>query len=140
MGWISVAARDRAAEPERTALARAAAIRALLDQVFQPVEESLVPVDDETIVCRCEEVTAGALRDAAVQGAADLNRAKLLTRCGMGPCQGRMCGPTVAAILARENHLPIEAVGTWRIRFPVRPLPLVALAALAGGLEAEPEE
>lgn len=140
LGRITMAARDRAAEAERSALARAAAVRALLDQVFQPVEESLVPADDETIVCRCEEVTVGALRDAAVQGAADPNRAKLLTRCGMGPCQGRMCGPTVAAVLAREHHLSIEAVGTWRIRFPVRPLPLVALAALEGELEAEPEE
>jgi NADPH-dependent 2,4-dienoyl-CoA reductase/sulfur reductase-like enzyme len=140
MGRISTVARDRAAEPERSALARAASVRALLDQLFQPAEECLVPVDNETIVCRCEEVTVGALRDAVVQGAADLNHAKLLTRCGMGPCQGRMCGPTVAAVVARERHLPIEAMGTWRIRFPVRPLPLVALAALEGELEAEPEE
>ncbi len=137
---ISRAERDQAAAPERAALRRAAAVRPLLDQVFRPSSEALTPVDDATIVCRCEEVTVRALRDAVAQGATDPNRAKLLTRCGMGPCQGRMCGPAVAAVIAREQNLPIEAVGTWRIRFPVRPLPLTALAALAGGLEAEPEE
>ncbi len=51
-----------------------------------------------------------------------------------------MCGPTVAAVIARERGVPVEAVGTWRIRSPVRPLPLVALAALEGGLDAEAEE
>jgi D-hydroxyproline dehydrogenase subunit alpha len=42
---------------------------------------------DETIVCRCEDVRLGALR-----GHAGWRDAKLHTRCGMGPCQGRICG------------------------------------------------
>ena len=140
LGRVSALERDRAAQPERRALERPGAARPLLDHAFRPAVEALVPVDDATIVCRCEEVTVGALREAVAQGATDPNRAKLLTRCGMGPCQGRMCGPIVAAVLAREQNLPVEAVGMWRIRFPVRPLPLTALAALEGGLEAEPEE
>lgn len=44
-----------------------------------------------------------------------------------------MCGPTVAAVLARELRVPVPEVGTYRIRIPVRPLPLAALASLEGG-------
>lgn len=140
LGRITTQQRDREAEPERSALSRAASTRPLLDQIFRPIPEFLTPVDDATIVCRCEEVTVGALRQAVANGATDPNRAKLLTRCGMGPCQGRMCGPAVAAVLAREQNLPIDAVGTWRIRFPARPLPLTCLASLEGGVDEEPEE
>jgi len=131
---------DRDAEQDRKALARHASVRPLLDRVFRPTPELLVPDDDVTIVCRCEEVTVGALRAAVADGATDPNSAKLLTRCGMGPCQGRMCGSTVAALIARERGLPIQTIGTGRVRFPVRPLPLSALAALEGAVDMEPDE
>lgn len=56
-------------------------------------------VTDETVVCRCEEVTAAAVREAARElGAGDLRTVKLLTRAGMGWCQGRICGPGVAGV------------------------------------------
>jgi NAD(P)H-nitrite reductase large subunit len=50
-------------------------------------------LDDDTIVCRCEDVRWGALRDVA-----DLRSAKLHTRAGMGACQGRVCGPALAVL------------------------------------------
>ncbi|MER7467003.1 FAD/NAD(P)-binding oxidoreductase [Streptomyces sp. NPDC097981] len=54
---------------------------------------------DDTDVCRCEEVPAGRIREAVADlGARDARTVKLLTRCGMGWCQGRMCGPAVAAL------------------------------------------
>jgi NAD(P)H-nitrite reductase large subunit len=53
----------------------------------------------DTEVCRCEEVTAGAVREALDElGAGDVRTVKLLTRAGMGWCQGRMCGPAVARL------------------------------------------
>jgi thioredoxin reductase len=55
---------------------------------------------DDTVVCRCEEVTLGRLRAAAALGADDARSIKLLARPGMGWCQGRICGPPVAALLA----------------------------------------
>lgn len=58
---------------------------------------------DETVVCRCEEVTAGRIREAAGDlGARDARTVKLLTRAGMGWCQGRMCGAAVAALAGAE--------------------------------------
>ncbi|MFJ5707373.1 NAD(P)/FAD-dependent oxidoreductase [Streptomyces sp. NPDC093105] len=54
---------------------------------------------EETAVCRCEEVPAGRVREAVEElGATDARTVKLLTRAGMGWCQGRMCGPAVAAL------------------------------------------
>ncbi|MFD4244676.1 FAD-dependent oxidoreductase [Streptomyces sp. NPDC058525] len=61
---------------------------------------------DDAVVCRCEEVPAGRIREAAGElGARDARTVKLLTRAGMGWCQGRMCGPAVAA-LAGEAPAP----------------------------------
>ena len=61
--------------------------------------------DDDTVVCRCEEVTLGRLRAAAGLGADDARSMKLLARPGMGWCQGRICGPVVDALLA-AGQLP----------------------------------
>jgi thioredoxin reductase len=59
---------------------------------------------DETVVCRCEEVTLGRMRAAAGLGADDARSIKLLARPGMGWCQGRICGPVVDALLAAGLH------------------------------------
>jgi hypothetical protein len=67
---------------------------------------------DDTVICRCEEVTLGRLRAAAALGADDARSIKLLARPGMGWCQGRICGPPVAALLATGPGLaPAEDAG-----------------------------
>lgn len=79
---------------------------------------------DQTLLCRCEEVTVGALRAAARNlGAAEINRAKALCRVGMGRCQGRYCGLAAADVLAAELGVPTAAVGRLRGQSPVKPLP-----------------
>jgi NADPH-dependent 2,4-dienoyl-CoA reductase/sulfur reductase-like enzyme len=81
-------------------------------------------IADDTIVCRCEAVTAGALREAVRAFEVDeVNRAKALTRCGMGRCQGRLCGPTAARVLARAREIDLEAAGRLRTQPPIEPLP-----------------
>jgi NADPH-dependent 2,4-dienoyl-CoA reductase/sulfur reductase-like enzyme len=78
---------------------------------------------DETILCRCEAVTAGELRAAVVGIDADeLNRAKAFSRVGMGRCQGRVCGPAAAELLAAKLGADIAAVGRLRRQPPVKPL------------------
>ncbi|MCC6187470.1 MAG: FAD-dependent oxidoreductase [Anaerolineales bacterium] len=86
---------------------------------------------DETPVCRCEGVTAGAIRLAAREGARQLNSLKAWNRCGMGPCQGRTCGPIAAQIIASETGAHLEAAGCFTARPPIRPVPLSALAETA---------
>ncbi len=82
------------------------------------------------LVCRCEEVTAGQVREAARLGCPGPNQAKSFLRCGMGPCQGRYCGPTVTEIIAAERGIGVAESGYYRIRPPLKPLPLGELAAL----------
>ncbi|MEU1014413.1 NAD(P)/FAD-dependent oxidoreductase [Streptomyces sp. NPDC005898] len=62
---------------------------------------------DDTDVCRCEEVPAGRVREAVADyGARDARTVKLLTRAGMGWCQGRMCGTAVACLAAQPTGTP----------------------------------
>ncbi|MER6981972.1 NAD(P)/FAD-dependent oxidoreductase, partial [Streptomyces carpinensis] len=106
----SVAARLRGTAPDPSTWARAAGTRArlrefarALDAVYAPPAHWAEQVPDGTVVCRCEEVTAGAVREAARDlGAGDPRTVKLLTRAGMGWCQGRMCAPAVAGIAGCE--------------------------------------
>jgi NADPH-dependent 2,4-dienoyl-CoA reductase/sulfur reductase-like enzyme len=102
----SAAARLNGTEPDPGEWAAAAKSRtrlrefsAALDTVYAPPAHWTDLVTDDTVVCRCEEVTRGAIREAVDElGAGDVRTVKLLTRAGMGWCQGRMCGPAVAGL------------------------------------------
>lgn len=120
---------EAAARSERKALAHALALRPFLDALYAPRPQVFAP-PDETLVCRCEEVTAAELRSRAVQGRPGPNQLKAFTRAGMGPCQGRQCGYTLAHIVAAAQNRPVEEVGFYRIRPPLKPVTLGELASL----------
>jgi NADPH-dependent 2,4-dienoyl-CoA reductase/sulfur reductase-like enzyme len=122
-------ARDALALPERRGLAAHLAVRPFLDRLFAPAPWVTAPADD-VVVCRCEEVTAGAIRAAVTQGAQGPNQAKAFLRAGMGPCQGRMCGPLVSEIMATALHRPVDDVGYQRVRPPLKPITVGELAAV----------
>jgi len=85
-------------------------------------------ITDDTIVCRCEEVTAGEIRKIIPSDSnIDLNEIKRATRAGMGDCQGRMCMSTIAAIVSNEKRVPIEKLAYITYRPPIKPIPLGAL-------------
>ncbi|WP_328875027.1 NAD(P)/FAD-dependent oxidoreductase [Streptomyces sp. NBC_00287] len=102
----SAAARLHGTAPDPRAWAAAAKTRtrlraffAALDTVYAPPAHWTEQITDDTVVCRCEEVTGGAVREAVEElGAGDVRTVKLLTRAGMGWCQGRVCGPAVAGL------------------------------------------
>lgn len=78
---------------------------------------------DETVVCRCEGIAAGALRETVDYGGAEANRAKSLGRVGMGRCQGRYCQLAAAELIAdRTGDTAVRDVGRLRGQAPVRPL------------------
>ena len=102
----SAAARLRGTSPSpdlnaRRTRRRLRAFAEVIETAYAPPPASTwtARVDDETVLCRCEEVTAGSVREAVSElGATDLRTVKLLTRAGMGWCQGRICGPGVAGV------------------------------------------
>jgi NADPH-dependent 2,4-dienoyl-CoA reductase/sulfur reductase-like enzyme len=126
---IDPAERDRRARTIRAALRRERAIRPFLDALYRPTPSILVPEDD-IIACRCEEVSVAQIRRAALVGAQGPNQAKSFTRCGMGPCQGRICGSIVSAVMADTLGRTIAEIGTYRPRAPYKPVTLGALATL----------
>jgi len=113
----------------RTALARFMRGRAFLDALYRPADSWRRPVG-ETIVCRCEAVSAREIVETVALGCEGPNQLKALTRCGMGPCQGRSCGLTVTELIAQARGVDPQLVGYFRIRPPVKPITVAALAAL----------
>lgn len=92
LGVISDAEAAYRSGPARRQLRAMRIARGFLRYVFAP-NPAIFNVPDETLVCRCECVTAGDIRKAVAEGFRDVNEVKRFTRCGMGQCQGRMCGP-----------------------------------------------
>lgn len=113
----------------RNTLARQEMGRAFLDALYQPAPAFRLPVGD-TVVCRCEEVTAKQVRDSADLGCEGPNQMKAFLRCGMGPCQGRLCGLTVTELIAEQRRSTPSEVGYYRLRPPVKPITLAELASL----------
>ncbi|MCZ7570859.1 MAG: NAD(P)/FAD-dependent oxidoreductase [Ardenticatenaceae bacterium] len=85
-------------------------------------------MQDDTIVCRCQEVTKAELRDAARASTLSAREVKLRTWAGMGPCQGRFCGDVILRIMAEEKGVAIDQIPAPRVRPPVHTVPLAALA------------
>jgi thioredoxin reductase len=137
---LEVACRLREAERpklmERMAAARGrlerlARFRAAMDQVYRirPGLHELATA--ETILCRCEEVRVREIEEAVAEGVRALDPLKAWTRAGMGPCQARMCGAPTAHWLARLTGAEVAELGCYRVRPPVKPVPIEALVAHA---------
>ncbi|HEV2956227.1 MAG TPA: FAD-dependent oxidoreductase [Xanthobacteraceae bacterium] len=122
----------QAAAPEakvRARLARFMRGRAFLDAYYRPATQFRRPARD-TLVCRCEEVTAGQIADTVALGCTGPNQMKAFLRCGMGPCQGRLCGLTVTELIAQARGVSPQEVGYYRLRPPIKPITLGELASL----------
>lgn len=130
MGRISADARVQRATPARAALFRSRAIRPFLDAAYSPPADILSP-PDETIVCRCEEKTAGDIRQGIAEGVSGHRQIKTSLRAGMGQCQGRMCEATVRGILCASTSTDASKIPAPRARSPIKPVTLGELAALA---------
>jgi thioredoxin reductase len=127
LGALPAAEAARRAEPLRRDLARKEAFRAALRRlhaVGPGIYELAIP---DTVVCRCEELTAGEL-ERAIATSTDLNAIKALSRVTMGMCQGRNCQRHVAAAIARRHGGTIGDLPVATPRMPLRPVPIGAVA------------
>jgi NAD(P)H-nitrite reductase large subunit len=87
-------------------------------------------LSEETIVCRCEDITLAEIRKRIAAGDRTIEEIKRSCRCGMGPCQGRTCTPIVAQELAKALKKKISEVAPPTFRPPTAP---ITLGTLAGG-------
>ena len=103
-----------------------------LERAFPPPSHWIQQLTDDTILCRCEEITVGQIHQAIHDNdIREINRLKALSRTGMGRCQGRMCGQATAELLAQITDQSLPSVGRLRGQAPVKPVPVFALANAA---------
>lgn len=112
----------------RRSVGRLRRFQRVMAGAFRWPHEAAQTLPDNTVVCRCERVTAGEIRQAISKeaGPIEVNRVKAITRCGMGRCQGRYCAQTLQELTACTSGLPVAQVGRLRAQAPVRPIPLRA--------------
>jgi thioredoxin reductase/bacterioferritin-associated ferredoxin len=134
-GTIGAAEAARRRRPVTRRLRSLAAVRRALDEISYPRPGLYRLATGSTLLCRCEEVTYAEVSAAIREGARDLSAVKLLTRLGMGACQGRNCAPSTAAILRAETGVTYPDAGRVNPRPPVRPVALGALAKGKGGTQ-----
>ncbi len=79
-------------------------------------------MSDDTIICRCQEVTEKEIKEAIEEGAVSLNGVKRRTGAGMGLCQGRTCRRLIAAMIAQATGLAPADIEPATVRIPVRPV------------------
>lgn len=122
------------------ALARAGWVAAGLAALYPLAPGWLEWSDEATVVCRCEDVTVGALRGALEGGARSVRELRSVTRCGMGYCQGRTCGPIAQLLVAAATGRATAVVGDLHLRPVATPVALGALdAPPTAARDADPE-
>lgn len=128
IGLITAQQAEHEAADDLNFMLKQQRFRRFIDRLYRPLEQHRKPTDDQTVVCRCEERTVKDLKQGFALGGREPNQLKSQTRCGMGPCQGRMCGHTVSELLAEWRNEPVADVGYYRLRSPMR---LVTLQELS---------
>ncbi len=133
-------ARRLGAAPDETSFARARAdlqrhrrFQSALWALYAAPRAGLSLADEATLVCRCEEVANSELRAALGDGSQAIGAVKRRTRCGMGRCQGRYCGPIIVEELARLGGRPVDQMDFFAPRGPFKP---VRISDLVGGRDA----
>lgn len=129
-GALSAAEANQRRASSQKRLKQLSEVRQVLDAMSRPRAGLCELAAPDTLVCRCEEVPVAHLDLAIAQGARDLQSVKLLTRLGMGACQGRNCDPSARMHLCRKLSLPPERLRRINPRFPARPVTLGAMAHL----------
>lgn len=115
------------------AIAKARRFTDVVLRFFEPRLDALARLaTDDTVVCRCEEVTAGTVREFLADNphVSDVNSVKLACRTGMGYCQGRYCQHTVAHLLAAVRTSDVARLGVFTAQAPIKPVSVIALARL----------
>ena len=129
LGYISGAYTTEQIKPHRKRLDKINRFRKILDDISWPRKGLYELATDDTIICRCEEVTLKQLKAALADDTIQIKDFKRMTRLGMGSCEGRMCGPSVIEMLRHRLNARAEDVGCLKPRPSIKPVALGVLAA-----------
>jgi NADPH-dependent 2,4-dienoyl-CoA reductase/sulfur reductase-like enzyme len=129
LGYISHVNAGEQIKPYRKRLTKINRFRKILDDISLPRKGLYELATDDTVICRCEEVTLRQLKAALADDTIQIKDLKRMTRLGMGPCEGRMCGPSVVEMLRHRLNAPVEDVGCLNPRPSIKPVALGVLAA-----------
>jgi bacterioferritin-associated ferredoxin len=111
---------------------RIAGIRVQDPWVSEPLEETVRRIPDDEIICRCERVTAGEIRELIRSGVRDMNYIKAVTRAGMGACGSKTCTNLIKRLF-REEAIRLDAVRENTQRPLFIEVPLGVFAGVAEG-------
>jgi hypothetical protein len=131
LGRLDNSRAARLAQPVRRRLDRIHGFARLLHELARPPQElANATMTEDATLCRCESITRGEFEQQLRQNpyVASSDAAKLLTRVGMGMCQGRMCGDNAARVLAAVRGISPADAGPFQAQPPVKPILLCTLA------------
>jgi len=126
LGLADEATAERMAKPVRRKVRNLRKFATALSELYSMRHGIFGVAVEDTVVCRCEEITLNVIRNAIQSGADNVDDIKRRTRAGMGYCQGRMCVPSIIAIAQREKKTSPEHIGYMKARSPVKPVPISA--------------
>jgi len=127
LGRVSRSEADRLLQPALRKLKRFNRFGQIIDILSAPRPGIFNILSDDTVVCRCEEVTMQDVISAVADGARDINDIKRRTRLGMGHCQGRFCGQVINELIWRLTGVRKQRE-TFTPRTPAKPVPFECLA------------
>ena len=139
MGKVTSTETEGRLQAARRHLGKELCFARALNEVFAVKPGILDLVTDETVICRCEEIAWGRLRRERSEWATTLDAVRSVTRAGFGLCQGTICEPLAAELLARETAKPVADLGSYHIRPPLKPITVGALADLSARLPPPPK-
>jgi NADPH-dependent 2,4-dienoyl-CoA reductase/sulfur reductase-like enzyme/Fe-S-cluster-containing hydrogenase component 2/bacterioferritin-associated ferredoxin len=101
-------------ESSRELAQRIAGIKIQPASITQPMVQFVDHVADDTIICRCEHVTAGEIRSLIRQGYHDINEIKTVTRAAMGACGAKTCATLIRRLFAEEGVPPNQVIDPYK--------------------------
>ncbi len=129
LGYLSRAVAAERIKPHQNRLSKINRFRKILDDISLPRKGLYELATDDTVICRCEEVTLKQLKAALVDNTIQIKDFKRMTRMGMGSCEGRMCGPSTIEMMRHRLNASAEDVGCLTPRPSIKPVALGVLAA-----------
>ena len=114
-------------DPLAKQLRKLRTFRSALDRIYRIRPGLLDLACPDTTICRCEEISRQEIEEGIEFGGTNISTLKVITRAGMGPCQGKMCWPTVARLIADKEGKSVAEIGDVRVRPPIGALAMTDL-------------